>query len=264
MQTQFRAGTLNVHSFEDDGYESNVERLVTVLQPLNIDVLGLQEVAQNQRKITKGGLYLLSQALNMPYISFGKGFCNTFGNAFLSRYPITNEQNFQITLGYEAEVRSMLRIVVDHPFIKENNATLYVTHLDHKSEQIRLKQISAMHDELLTEHGFHIVLGDFNSLSMNDYSAKYLQKIAQVRAENNWEAPHFEVTEFMKEHHFEDCFQLMNHAKKDEKLISCRFKTRVDYIWMKGKLNDWKLTSCEIISSKNATDHELVLSIFTK
>ncbi len=39
-----RVGTLNVHMFMDDDGEPNVSRLVELLRPQELDVLGLQEV----------------------------------------------------------------------------------------------------------------------------------------------------------------------------------------------------------------------------
>jgi hypothetical protein len=69
----------------------------------------------------------------------------------------------------------------------------------------------------------------------------------------------------MKQKGFVDVLRATNEKLRDGDLRSCRYHTRVDYIWMRGMLkNGWVLDESKIVSSKDATDHELVLAVFNK
>jgi hypothetical protein len=74
-----------------------------------------------------------------------------------------------------------------------------------------------------------------------------------------------DVTDWMKHNGFVDVLRAKNEKLRDNEIRSCRYHTRVDYIWMKGMLkHGWVLDESRVVSSKNATDHELVLAVFNK
>ena len=67
----------------------------------------------------------------------------------------------------------------------------------------------------------------------------------------------------MKEQGFEDIWRETNPELQD--VSSCRYGTRIDFIWQRGKLkNGWSVKSCDIVPSRGATDHDLVVCIFEK
>ncbi len=50
---------------------------------------------------------------------------------------------------------------------------------------------------------------------------------------------------------------------KDEQVVTCDYGTRIDYIYVQPRIYDqWKLTKCEIIDTKGATDHNAILAEF--
>ena len=70
---------------------------------------------------------------------------------------------------------------------------VFVTHLEHKSEKVRFHQIKEVlqlireweqkdPDSILG----HILLGDLNTMSKNDYSETQWNNIIQLRIEKNW------------------------------------------------------------------------------
>jgi endonuclease/exonuclease/phosphatase family metal-dependent hydrolase len=75
--------------------------------------------------------------------------------------------------------------------------TLYVTHLDHRSEALRLEQWAAAQTWLARERGRpHLVLGDFNALAAADYAApEALARLRTYQAGRGWPAPAFDLVD---------------------------------------------------------------------
>ena len=80
---------------------------------------------------------------------------------------------------------------------------LYLTciHLDHRYESTRLKELDVITKTLtsLTSNTNdnktpHIWVGDFNSLTKDDYSVDEWNEISRIRKLNCWEWPHVDVT----------------------------------------------------------------------
>lgn len=268
--SQLRIGTLNVHFFTDSHGLPNVNRLAEILKPMSFDVLALQEALHTDKipgDAPKKHYYfkLLSDILQLPHTAF----CNTlheFGNGILSRFPIKTSSNYRTEANERHHTRGMLAAQINNEFFKDNNATLYITHLDQISEQIRLKQINQFEKHIHRSDGFQLIMGDFNSLTFEDYSNDYFNKyIHDVREQNSWEKPFNLVTNRMKENGYHDCWREMNNETINDQVVTCEYGTRIDYIWRKGELkNGWKIDECRIFSSENATDHNGILINFTK
>jgi endonuclease/exonuclease/phosphatase family metal-dependent hydrolase len=267
---QFRIATLNVHFFTDLQEQSNVHRLAQLLKPMSFDVLALQEALHTDR--IRGAaperhyhFKLLSELLQLPHTAF----CNTsdaFGNGMLSRFPLKISVNYRTEAFGNHRTRGMLAAQIDHDFFKDNNATLYITHLDQISEQIRLKQMNQFEKYIHGSDGFQLIMGDFNALTFDDYSDDYFNiHIHDVRQRNSWEKPYNLVTNKMKENGYYDCWREMNKEAINDQVVTCEYKTRIDYIWRRGELkNGWKINECNIFSTEGATDHNGVLINFTK
>ncbi|CAF1285126.1 unnamed protein product [Rotaria sordida] len=267
--SQFRLGTLNIHFFTDLKGQSNVYHLAQLIKPMSFDVIGLQEVLHtDQPPGTVAEKYyqfqLLSDLLQLPYIAF----CNTshrFGNAILSRFPLKTNINYLTEVIENHDVRGMLAVQVNHEFFNDNDARLYVTHLDQLSEQVRLKQMEQF-EKHIYDSGLQLIVGDFNSLTFDDYSNDYFNvNIHDVRQRNSWENPFYLVTNKMKTNGYYDCWREMNKEYIDHQVITCIYKTRIDYIWRRGELkNGWEMNECRIFSTEDATDHNGVLVDFIK
>lgn len=55
----------------------------------------------------------------------------------------------------------------------------------------------------------------------------------------------------------------MNPYAKDKNVITCRFGTRIDYIYLHPRIQDsWILKQCSIIDMQNITDHNAVFAEF--
>ena len=78
-------------------------------------------------------------------------------------------------------------------------------HLDHRYESTRLKELLVITKTLnsLTSRENdssvpHIWVGDFNSLTKDDYTVDEWNEITRVRKVNCWERPHVDATEMVE------------------------------------------------------------------
>lgn len=127
----FRLATLNVHSFRNRKYDNNISELVSILEPLNLDLIAVQEI-QNNDKWKE-----FCSRLSLNNSIYGKSNGDLFGNGIASRYPILSHTN-QTSLSCPGDTRSLLqcRLDHDHPLIR--NRLFAVTHLSHLNEDDRL------------------------------------------------------------------------------------------------------------------------------
>jgi len=249
----FRLATINVRSFLNVlTRKNNVQDLVSIIKPLNLDLLAVQEIHNDHNWSN------FCQNLSFKYSIFGGNYEKTHGNGIASRYPIT----FQLHQSTNF-TRSILqcRLGGDHPFVKDR--LFGVTHLDHMNEDDRLKQIEYFKPH---EENIDILMGDMNALTRDDYSEFYYRDIvAGKREKSGWEKPRFDLTKLIRdEWNYQDAFKLINPQLKDEHVQTCDYGTRIDYISMHPRINDqWILTKCQIIDTKGATDHNAVFAEFT-
>jgi len=256
----FRLATVNAHSFRNPSTGKNTcEELASILKPFKLDLIAVQEIIENN------SWKRFCELVDLPYYQVGLPAGSYLGNGFACRYPIREYSNQRTTDKCKNETRGFLQCVFDateDSFL--HNRTFAVTHLDHLDEKNRLRQIKEF-DPL--EKKIDVLLGDMNSLSENDYSDEYFEEnIRQLRQKSNWEPPFFDLTNFItKQLNYRDAFRLKNPDLKDEKVVTCRFHTRIDYIYLKPNENDsWSLEDCFIINTSNVTDHNAVFASFQK
>jgi endonuclease/exonuclease/phosphatase family metal-dependent hydrolase len=255
--TTFRIATINVHSFNDPlTYKNNIEKLVLILKPYHLDLIAVQEIADDN------DWSIFCERLSLPHRIFGSSAGKYFGNGIASHYPIKSYSNQQSSLTYQGERRSLLQCCLngDHSFFKDR--IFGVTHLDYINEYNRLKQIEEFNSFI---DNIDILMGDMNALTRNDYSDYYYQKnLVKVRENSQWEKPCFDLTEFITDQwNFQDAFKQINPDAKDEQVVTCRYHTRIDYIYLRPRINDsWILKECSIINMENATDHNAVFAVF--
>jgi endonuclease/exonuclease/phosphatase family metal-dependent hydrolase len=252
----FRLAILNVHLFRNPSiYDSNINDLVSILEPLNLDLIAVEEI-QNDHKWKK-----FYSRLSLHHSIYGKCNEDIFGNGIASRYPILSHSN-KSSISCPGETRSLLqcRLDGDHTFIQ--NRLFALTHLDHLDEDNRLKQLKQFNPY---KENIHILMGDMNALTREDYSDDYYRKkIVDVRENSGWEKPRFDLKKLItNEWGYQDAFKLINPQLKDEEVATCDYGTRIDYIYLHPHVNDqWTLTKCQIIDTKGATDHHAVFAEF--
>ena len=252
----FRLATINVHGFQNARFQNNLNELISILKPLNLDLLAVEEVDKTN------GWQKFCQELGLNYFQFETSYNRYCGNGLASKYSIQSTSSQQASVSCSGGQRSILqcRFNDEHPFLQ--NHLFAVTHLDHLNEDHRLKQIKQFRPN---DKQIDVLLGDFNALTRDDYSDKYYQNIVEgKRRQSGWELPRFDLTNLLtNEWKYEDVFRIANPELKDEDVVTCEYGTRIDYIYIQRKvLQKWNLTKCEIIDTKGATDHNAVLAEF--
>ena len=253
----FRLLTLNAHSFAHPSIlENTSSKLASILCQYDLDLIAVQEI-QNDNEWKQ-----FRKDLSLPHSIYGQCWGDLFGNGIASRHPISFYANELSNEKIRAGRRSMLqcRLEGNHPFVQ--NRTFAVTHLDHIDEDIRLKQIKQF-DPI--RHQIDILLGDMNAFTRDDYSDQYYHdEIVAKREESQWEQPRFDVTKLITEEWgYEDVYRLYNPENKDQQVATCRFQTRIDYIYVHPRVNDeWIVKQCHIIDTQGFTDHQAVFTEF--
>ncbi|CAF3425434.1 unnamed protein product [Rotaria sp. Silwood2] len=253
----FRLATINVHLFNSPkNGKNNINDLISILEPLNLDLIAVQEINNNDKWKT------FCQHLSLPNFIYGQGDDHHLGNGVASRYPIEFYSNRQAYFPCSGGTRGLLqcRLNGDHPFIKDR--IFSVTHLDYINEDNRLQQIKEFNP-----HGqnIDILMGDMNALTRDDYSDNYYrEQVVGIRENFQWEKPRFDLTKLITgEWNYQDVFKLNNPQVKDEQIATCRYGTRIDYIYVHPRDNDqWFLNECSIIDTKGETDHNAVFAEF--
>lgn len=261
--------TLNVHGWADAEKRSNTERVAQAIRAHQVDVIAFQEVL--------GGVAALAKSLGFYHTNTERGV------ALVSRFPILNVHGIvvdDVMLPPEARESferdpSRRRVSLSSRFLRVPRcivATLehpsgekiqvVCLYLDYLTEKRRMKQLTALWKALprVEESSAigRIILGDFNALNVGDYSKEELEKIAKVRAENNWEEPKMEVTRFMQENGLKDCFSAA--LNRMGPLATSRFDTRIDYIYADDKLlQTFSCASLRHVEEK-LSDHLLVIA----
>jgi endonuclease/exonuclease/phosphatase family metal-dependent hydrolase len=171
--------TYNIHGWRDAGRQINVARLARIIEASQADIVALNEVFHPlvPPGETRPALDLLADALGMaaafgvaltPQLAFAP--LALYGNALLTRYPLLAHAGHHLTPVAGHEQRGLLEARVLLPDGR-TPFSVYVTHLDHLSEAVRVQQLSAMAQWTVRDRDRpHLLLGDFNALAPGDFA----------------------------------------------------------------------------------------------
>lgn len=150
------------------GMDDNIDlkRIADVILETGADIVALQEVDIGVERSGRRDIVCeLSELTGLKYQAFGKNLDHQggdYGNATLSRYPITEYENVQFEqLG--PELRGILSTVIE---IQDRSLLLLNTHLDFRSDDDseRLLYIQGARNEIIPKYNVDAVIfgGDFN------------------------------------------------------------------------------------------------------
>jgi len=183
-----RIVTYNIHNWQTADNRPNLALVADVLHAAQADVVGLNEVYYPRHVEGADGLALatLADRLGMHFV-FGptqgwpvqEAMPAAKGNALFSRWPIIASAAHHL-IPKEAEGEQVLtgtepRGLLEARILLPGNATftVYVTQLDATDEEARLVQLRAARTWLGRDrHRPHIVMGDFNAISLCDYEGQ--------------------------------------------------------------------------------------------
>lgn len=158
-----RLVSYNIHSGKDLFWRNRLEEMAETLASLDADIIGLQEVHQNEQYGYQASF--LADRLNHEY-AFGPALPianGAYGNAILSRLPLV----FSSTqlLPAKREPRSLLQASVKW---ESRFLDIWVTHLslDKTSRKAQLQMLYTAMNRQKRENPF-VLLGDFNSSAVH-------------------------------------------------------------------------------------------------
>lgn len=174
-----RVATYNIHAGAGEDGIFALDRTAQAVRDLHADVIGLQEVDVNwgARSDFVDEAQALAEKLDMrvyfapiydldPAIEGGKR--RQFGVAVLSRYPVLEAENHEITRLSTQSPGSVPAPAPGFPEVTVNvqgsHAHVYVTHLDYRADpSVRRAQVADMLAVLAADRGPKILVGDFNA-----------------------------------------------------------------------------------------------------
>jgi len=162
---KFRIVTYNVHKCVGVDRRLNPQRIISVLNEINADIVALQEVlCIHGRNSEDDQAHFIARALGFHYCMGHnrelKG--GVYGNLVLSRFPLLGSVNHDISVAGREE-RGCLRVDVE--LGKESRLHIYNVHLgtsfiERQRQARKLISESILRDARLP--GMRIMLGDFN------------------------------------------------------------------------------------------------------
>ncbi len=189
----------NVHGWRTADEQPNRDGVAAVIAASGADIIGLNEVFHRAAGDAETPLAELAGRLGMCYVfgptrpAPGVASHPPYGNAILSRWPIqayaAHHLAPETTYGRRGLLEARVALPSGRPF------TVYVTHLDHRSEDIRLAQWAAAVTWLQRDRGRpHLLLGDFNALAETDYAGPgALERLNAYQQAQGWPAPRFDL-----------------------------------------------------------------------
>ncbi|MCB0243205.1 MAG: endonuclease/exonuclease/phosphatase family protein [Anaerolineae bacterium] len=238
-----RVLTYNIHGWRNASGAVDVAALARIIQASGADVVALNEVFHplDTPDGSKAALDELSVLLAMPY-AFGVALMPQFafaplasyGNALLSRLPILAHAGHHLTPVAGHEQRGLLEARL---LLPDGKATLsvYVTHLDHKSEAARLQQLAAVFQWTTRDRSRpHLLLGDFNALTAADFQDDQaaLERVLADDKLRNLAADGMDVVARLQRRGYVDAAASQPAADGPQPTYPAHDPlTRIDYIW---------------------------------
>ncbi|MCS7222022.1 MAG: endonuclease/exonuclease/phosphatase family protein [Anaerolineae bacterium] len=270
---QVRVLTYNIHHWEGTDEKVDVARVAEVIRATAADIVALNEVYHPAPWLERNrpALSVMAEMLGMGWV-FGKateypwqgqaGLVG-YGNACLSRWPIRAYAVHRLPPIPDREPRSLLEVCVELP--DGQPLTVYVTHLDHQSEAVRLVQLQAALQWTLRDRGRpHLLLGDLNALSPADFpEPEQWQGMLAFAAAEGFTLEEPKAIPRVLRAGYLDCFA---QAGKGEAPTwpTASARMRIDYIFASPALAS-KLCYCQrwdISPAEIASDHFPVLAMF--
>lgn len=247
---------LNVHRFANVAAgsstsaagSSTVGAVGAALSALHPDLVTLNEV---DVALMPGCLESVSTALSLPFVDFFGHVRGTYGNAILSRYPLSRRKAVHLEGGTEFRFPAGTR-KFNGEIAKENEAHrivrgllitdvelpsglrplgVAVTHLDHMDVAQRRTQLRHIVRE--AGDGALLLMGDLNALTRSDYSDGAWRRLEERARERKWQLPQHGDLSILRDAKFED----VAVASGSEVQLTAPAREplyRVDYGWLRG------------------------------
>ncbi len=154
-----RVVSYNIHSGKNIFWRNRLKEMASTLMRLDADLIALQEIHQNLHVGDQVSYFADQLRYYTAYAPAMQLFNGTFGNALLSRVPITDARTYQLPA--DGEPRSLLCATMN---LDNQHTTVLVTHFS-LSRRIREPQLAHIRRYIVEEKKDTslILAGDFNS-----------------------------------------------------------------------------------------------------
>ncbi|PID59781.1 MAG: hypothetical protein CR986_04345 [Ignavibacteriae bacterium] len=205
----------------------NFDVIANIINKLSPDLVALQEVDYKTNRINKKDLALELAVKTDMIPLFGKAFNfdnGEYGVAILSRTSIISSRNIALPNIKNNEPRTALEVKTI--LTNQDTITFISTHLDHKTDSLRIIQVEKLNKTFGNNKYPTILAGDFNALPESN-EIKLLKEKWGITSKNN----------------SEPTFPSKNPIKK------------IDYITLLKNISNWKILKTEVIQDSVASDH---------
>jgi endonuclease/exonuclease/phosphatase family metal-dependent hydrolase len=183
----------NIHGAFDTAGQMNLEAIAQVIEAADADLVGFQEVSRGY--LTGGSvdmLLWLSNRLGMPYVT-GPTADPQWGNAVLSRYPITSSSTSPLPPDDLLLLRGFITTSVD---LGTGTLQVLTTHYHHRGPYSEIRQVQS--PPILSAWDgapASIILGDLNAVpsdpEMEMFAAQGLVQAASIEPGDHFTYPSF-------------------------------------------------------------------------
>ena len=164
---RLRVLSYNIHHAEGVDHKLDVERIARVILSVEPDIVALQEVDQKARRTQSVDQPAELARLTKMNVAFGANIelqGGHYGNAVLSRFPITQHKNHLLPNLDHGEQRGVFTAMLQLPGFVDP-LLFYATHLDHRPDEQERLSSANMINELITKHPDQpaLLAGDLNA-----------------------------------------------------------------------------------------------------
>ncbi len=165
--TQLRVLSYNIHHAEGVDRKLDVERIARIILSVKPDVVALQEVDRKVKRTGSVDQPAELARLTEMNIVFGANIelqGGHYGNAVLSRFPITRHKNHLLPNIDGSEQRGVIEAEMRLPN-SDQTLLLLATHLDFRPDQRERLASAKFINELIADHPQHpaLLAGDLNA-----------------------------------------------------------------------------------------------------
>ncbi len=231
---RLRILSYNIHHAEGVDRKLDVERIAGVIRSVEPDLVALQEVDQKVKRTQVVDQPAELARLTKMHVVFGANIelqGGHYGNAVLSRFPITRHKNHLLPNIDGGEQRGVIEAEIKFPD-SNDSLSLLATHLDFRADE-RERLASAR--------------------LINDLAAKHLDRPALLAGDLNATPDSKTLQEFEK--------RWVQANERPMATVPVNQPTQqIDFILLRPR-NRWKVIEVKVLDEAVASDHRAIFAI---
>ncbi|QDV49846.1 endonuclease/exonuclease/phosphatase family protein [Gimesia fumaroli] len=236
--TELRVLCYNIRHCAGSDAQVNYHRIAKIILSVKPDIVLLQEVDRKTERIQGvDGLAVLSRLTGLKFV-FGKNINfqgGHYGNAVLSRLPISKSINYPLPSPQPGEQRGLLCAHLQPHANRGGKVTVCSTHLDHRADNEN-RLASAKY--------------------INQYASDHPETSIILAGDLNANFDSIVVNELRKQ------WKLTNNTKQNSYPAS-QPKKQIDFILF-NKHSQWKVKEFRVLNEPYASDHRPIFSVLEK